>query len=73
MVVVLPAPFGPSRPTTVPSGTRKSTPSSAVNDPNRLTNPSASTPPGTHLCLVRGAAQGKMLEAAERQRSELRR
>ncbi len=39
MSVVLPAPFGPSRPKTIPSGTSRSTPASAVVDPNRLTTP----------------------------------
>ena len=36
MSVVLPAPFGPSRPKTIPSGTSRSTPASAVVDPNRF-------------------------------------
>jgi hypothetical protein len=40
--VVLPAPFGPSRPQTVPDGTSKPTPSSAVVPPKRLTRPAAS-------------------------------
>src|SRR4051794_30702405 len=43
--VVLPAPFGPSNPTTVPSGTRRSTPSRARTSwprpLNTLTSPSA--------------------------------
>ena len=34
--VVLPAPFGPSSPSTVPVGTEKSTPSSATTEPNRF-------------------------------------
>ena len=38
--MVLPAPFGPSRPKTVPCGTSRSTPSSAASSPNRLTSPS---------------------------------
>src|SRR5690242_13215340 len=37
MSVVLPAPFGPRRPKTMPSGTSRSTPARAVVDPNRLT------------------------------------
>ena len=45
-VVVLPAPFGPSSPSTVPSRTSRSTPSSARTSPprvrNTLTSPSAS-------------------------------
>ena len=41
--VVLPAPFGPSRPSTVPVGTEMSTPSSAVTLPYRLTSPRALT------------------------------
>src|SRR5690349_24604009 len=40
MRVVLPAPFGPRRPKTMPSGTSRSTPARAVVDPNRLTTPS---------------------------------
>src|SRR5262245_2149058 len=34
--VVLPAPFGPSRPSTLPVGTKKSTPSSAVTEPKHF-------------------------------------
>src|SRR3954454_9769132 len=48
MVVDLPAPLGPSRPTQVPSGTSRSRWSTAVSSPKRLTTPcrrSASTPP----------------------------
>jgi hypothetical protein len=40
--VVLPAPFGPSSPNTVPVRTARLTPSSARVSPNRLTRPSAS-------------------------------
>ena len=40
--VVLPAPFGPSRPQTVPRGTANETPSRATFSPNRLTRPSTS-------------------------------
>ena len=39
IVVDLPAPFGPSRPTHVPSGTSRSSPSTAVIGPKRLTTP----------------------------------
>src|SRR3954468_18410354 len=39
MVVDLPAPFGPSRPTHWPNGTSRSSPSTAVIDPNRFTIP----------------------------------
>ena len=39
IVVDLPAPLGPSRPTHVPNGTSRSRPSTAVSEPNRLTNP----------------------------------
>src|SRR5262245_4318697 len=38
-VVVLPAPFGPSRPKTVAGGTSKSTPSSATTSPKRFSRP----------------------------------
>ena len=41
-VVVLPAPLGPSRPSTEPSGTTKDTPSTATVSPKCLTRPSAS-------------------------------
>ena len=41
-VVVLPAPLGPRRPSTVPSGTTKDTPSTATVSPKCLTRPSAS-------------------------------
>src|SRR4051794_33647899 len=39
IVVDLPAPFGPSRPTQVPTGRSRSRPSTAVIGPNRLTTP----------------------------------
>src|SRR5687767_4541379 len=41
-VVVLPAPFGPSRPYTVPAGTVRSTPSTARVSPKTLTRPDVS-------------------------------
>src|SRR5690242_3716091 len=43
MVVVLPAPFGPSRATTSPGRIRRLIPSTAVTGPNRLTTWSSST------------------------------
>src|SRR5580765_1152123 len=46
MSVVLPAPFGPRRPKTMPSGTSRSTPARAVVDPNRLTTPATLTAGG---------------------------
>src|SRR5215470_10264940 len=39
--VVLPAPFGPSRPSTLPASGARSMPSSATTWPNRLTSPCA--------------------------------
>src|SRR5215831_5059724 len=39
--VVLPAPFGPSRPSTLPASAARSMPSSATTWPNRLTSPCA--------------------------------
>jgi len=42
--VVLPAPLGPSSASTVPTGTVRSTPSSAVTSPYRLTRPVARIP-----------------------------
>ena len=39
IVVVLPAPFGPSRPKTEPRGTSRSSESSARTDPNRFVSP----------------------------------
>ena len=39
MVVVLPAPFGPSRPKHSPRSTSRSSPSTAITDPYRLTTP----------------------------------
>ena len=56
IVVDLPAPFGPSRPTQVPSGTSRSRWSTAVSVPKRLTTPCrrrAGTPPR----VSRGYAQ----------------
>jgi hypothetical protein len=41
--VVLPAPFGPSRPNTIPAGTCSPAPSSATVAPKRLTTPSTRT------------------------------
>ena len=41
--VVLPAPFGPSRPNTVPSGTIRSTPASAAVGPKLFVTPSTRT------------------------------
>ena len=41
MVVDLPDPFGPRKPNTFPRGMSKLTPSTATNDPNFLTSPSA--------------------------------
>src|SRR5258708_24727624 len=41
--VVLPAPFGPSRPNTIPAGTSSPAPSSATVAPKRLTTPSTRT------------------------------
>jgi hypothetical protein len=41
-VVVLPAPFGPSMEKTVPAGTEKLTPSTAVKSPKVLTRSTAS-------------------------------
>src|SRR6266852_3926189 len=41
--VVLPAPFGPSRPNTIPPGTSSPAPSSATAAPKRLTTPSTRT------------------------------
>src|ERR671921_160944 len=42
-VVVLPAPLGPSMPSTLPWGTTKLTPSTATLSPKRLTRSTAST------------------------------
>src|SRR5215470_9385237 len=39
--VVLPAPLGPSRPSTLPAWTARSMPSSAMTGPNRLASPCA--------------------------------
>jgi hypothetical protein len=40
IVVVLPAPFGPSRPKIVPTGTSRSMPASACTSPNSFVSPS---------------------------------
>jgi hypothetical protein len=42
IVVVLPAPFGPSRANTPPPGTDRSSPSTALTAPNAFPSPSAS-------------------------------
>ena len=44
MVVVLPAPFGPSRATTSPGAMWMSTPRTALTAPKDLTSPTAETP-----------------------------
>ena len=58
-VVVLPAPFGPSTPSTVARSTARSTPRSASVAPNRFVSPMASTA---------GTADHPMTGAAERPR-----
>ena len=45
IVVVLPAPFGPTNPTISPSGTENVTPSSATMSPNRRERSSSSSMP----------------------------
>src|ERR1700761_4834176 len=43
IVVVLPAPFGPTNPHTEPRGMARPTPSTTVRSPNFLVSPSVST------------------------------
>ena len=64
IVVDLPAPFGPSSPTHVPSGTSRSRPSTAVISPKRLTTP--------RRRIARGADMGlpSMTHRAARPRSQ---
>ena len=45
IAVVLPAPFGPRSPATVPGSTTKSIASTAVKSPNRFVSRLATTPP----------------------------
>jgi hypothetical protein len=59
--VVLPAPFGPSTPSTVPGRTARSTPASAVVVPNRLTSPSASIAFTGQLLSRRGRGSPRAL------------
>ena len=49
IVVVLPDPFGPTKPTTSPAGTSKLSPSTATTSPKRFDNESAA------IAIVRGA------------------
>src|SRR3954451_22961833 len=61
IVVDLPAPLGPSRPTHVPSGTSRSRWSTAVSGPKRLTTPrmrSAGTPASLGGGVERAARGG---------------
>src|SRR5688572_27576487 len=51
MVVVLPAPFGPSTPYTEPPRTARSTPSTARTSPNLFTRPLASIARGTWIAM----------------------
>jgi hypothetical protein len=53
--VVLPAPFGPSRPKTLPPGMVRSTPSTAVVAPKRLVRPRATTAPAVPVVGVLAA------------------
>ncbi len=53
IVVDLPAPLGPSRPTHIPNGTSRSRPSTAVIGPNRLTNPRSLIADSTVLTFAR--------------------
>ncbi|HEX3388417.1 MAG TPA: hypothetical protein VHT94_05200 [Streptosporangiaceae bacterium] len=43
MVVVLPAPFGPTKPQTEPTGMARSTPSTTVRRPKRFVSPAVDT------------------------------
>ncbi len=43
MVVVLPAPFGPTNPQTEPLGIARSRPSTTVRSPKRLVSPAVDT------------------------------
>src|SRR3954468_12744361 len=64
MVVDLPAPFGPSRPTHEPNGTSRSSPATAVIGPKRFTTPlsliadSPATPPHATQSWFRAARAG---------------
>jgi hypothetical protein len=53
-VVVLPAPFGPSRPNTSPDRTEKLIPSTATSSPNTLRSPSTrmTSPAPTGVAVV---------------------
>ncbi|GAA4260117.1 hypothetical protein GCM10022294_03310 [Dietzia aurantiaca] len=55
MVVVLPDPFGPSRPSTDPVGTEKEMPSTAVKSPNFFTRFSASIAGADGVARAAGA------------------
>ena len=64
-VVVLPAPFGPSRPKTDPAGTSRSSPSSARTAPNRFVRPRAGPPDG-QVARSRGDAGHRRGHASSR-------
>ncbi len=55
-VVVLPAPFGPTRPKKLPGGTARFTPATAVLAPNRLHRPRAHTAGATGPADTTGTA-----------------
>ena len=57
-VVVLPAPLGPSIEKTVPAGTEKLTPSTAVKSPNFLTRSTASIAGRAHDTRQNGCPAG---------------
>ena len=67
MIVVLPAPFGPISPATVPTGTLNETWSTAVRSPKRFVSAStttASVVSGPSGALVRGSATGAVVSVA---------
>src|SRR6185312_5867672 len=55
IVVDLPAPLGPSRPRQMPSGTSRSSPSTAVIVPKRLTTPRSSIAAMRRFSMIGGA------------------
>ena len=68
MVVVLPDPFGPRNPNTLPVGTARSMPSTAFRDPNRFVE--AVRQDGVRGLSTGGSAlRGEACSAAERHRA----
>src|ERR1035438_2913539 len=67
--VVLPAPFGPSTPSTVPRGTDRSMPRSACTSPNDLVRPSTRMAGTVLVSVTTSSCAGPPVDTAQRSRT----